>query len=260
MAIDEQALDEQKAIDEATKEYDALVATLILIATSNKSKSEKNSLINEWKTKMQSFNAEFSVRHSEVAYTKMSEEALKEAQALESSIKNVKKKLSPSQKEELKVLSEELKLGLNKRLDVLIQQAKELTIKEELVKIREGKLGMTNATDRIQLTPSRSKPNLVFTNAKGKIVSMQAVMKLTVGDQLWKTVTSSQRSQWLLLGFKYVQHLSVMDGRTTQICIDLNTTRRDLRKDQLPPMHKGCRSKVKLLKDGWNQAIFLKNF
>lgn len=260
MAIEDQKVAEEKAVKEATREYDDLVATLILIATSNKTKAEKFALINKWKSRMQGFNSEFSTRHSESIYTKFADEAWKEAQELEAAIGNVKKKLLPSQQQELNNLAEQLKIGLNSRLNTLTQQAKELAISEEIAKIREGKIGMTDATERIQLTPTKSKPNLVFTNAQGKIVSMQAVMKLTVGDQLWKNVTSSQRSQWLLLGFKFVLHISVMDDKTTPICISLNKTRRDLRKDQLPPMHRGCRSGIRLLKDGFDVAIFNKNY
>lgn len=255
----EELLAEQKAVKEATREYDDLVATLILIATSNKSKREKLALINERRSRMLDFNSEFSSRQTEQVYKKFSERALSEAEALISEI-DVKKKPLPIQQEEAKNLSEELKIVLNKRLDTLIDQAKQLTIKEELQRIRQQKLGIQSSSERLQITPKKSVQNLVFTNSKGQVVSMEAVMKLAVGDQLWSIVTSSQRTEWLLLGFRYVIHISVIDDHTTLICEKLNRTRRDLKKDPLPPMHGWCRSRVKLSKEGWSREIFTQNF
>lgn len=258
-AEDQERLDlEKKAVDEATKRYDDLISTLILIATSGRSKSEKFTLINEWKRKMSAFNNEFSSRQSELFYKKYSQQAFDEAKNLVPEIIS-KKKLSAPEVEELKNLSEQLRIGLNKRLGFLTEQAKQLVISEELTKIREQKIGLKNATDRTQITIKRAKPNLLFTNAKGQIVSMENVMRITIGDQLWATISSSQRSQWVRLGFRYVLHISVMDDKTTEICISLNKTKRDLLVDQLPPMHIRCRSKVKLLRDGWNKNVFLQN-
>ncbi|MES2395043.1 MAG: hypothetical protein V4549_03530 [Bacteroidota bacterium] len=256
----EKFLAEEKATKEATEKYDDLVASLVLIATSNRTKAEKFILIDRWRVKMQKFNNEFSIRHTENVYNEFQNKALQEAQALEKTLADLKKNLSTLQTQEMQGLSEQLNGLLNQRLDTLVNKAKELTIKEELTKFREKKLGMKNAEDRIQLTPKKSEPNLVFTNTKGQIVSLEAVMKLTIGDQLWSTVTAAQRSEWLLLGFKFVLHISVLDEHTTQICRSLNKTLRDLTKDQLPPMHRYCRSKIKLVKDGWNLETFLKNF
>ncbi len=208
---------------------------------------------------MKDFNDEFSTRHTELSYNKFTDHALNEAKELQNFI-ITKKKLTSGQIQEMENLSEQLKISLNKRLNILIDQAKELTVKQELQKIREKKLLMDDATDRIQLTPKKSLPKLLFTNTKGQIVSMEAIMKLTVGDQLWSSVTAAQRSEWILLGFRYVLHISVLDEKTTQICIKLDHTERDLLSDQLPPMHFFCRSKVKLVKDKWDSKVFLKNF
>lgn len=249
---------EKKAVDEATKKYDELIATLILISVSNKSKKEKFSMIDDLRKKTILFNDEFSQRQTELFYNKYTEEAFSEAEKLVPEVL-AKKKLSTGQKQELESLSEQLKFGLNKRLGALTDQAKQLTVSEELANIREQKLGLKNGSSRIQITPKRSKQNLLFTNAKGQVVSMENVMRITVGDQLWASVSSSQRSEWVRLGFRYVLHISVMDERTTEICIALNKTRRDLLQDQLPPMHIQCRSTVRLLKDGWSSEAFLKN-
>lgn len=250
---------ENKAVQEATKEYNDLVAALVLIATSNRSKTEKNSMMNDWRNRMIKFNDEFSKRTSLEFYEKAAQDALDEARELEKTIDLLKKKLTRGQQLELSNLSEQLKNGLNKRLDVLIDQGKQLALKQELTKIRETKLGITDGSDRIQLTPKKSMPNLLFTNAKGQIVNMETVMRITVGDQLWATLTSSQRAEWINLGFRFVLHVSVMDTKTSDICIALNLTKRDLKKDQLPPMHLNCRSKIKLLREGWNMRTFLKN-
>jgi hypothetical protein len=250
---------EQKAVKEATQEYNDLVAALILIAMSNRSKKDKMSFINDWRSRMVKWNSEFASTQTDEVYRKFAEKALKEAKDLLPNL-DLKKKTLSVQEEEIKNLSQQLKLGLDRRLDTLIDQARQLTIKQDLEVIREKKLGMKDASDRIQITPKKSVPNLVFSNQAGKIVKMDTVMKLTVGDQIWTTVTSSQRAQWLLMGFKFAQHISVIDDRTTKICFALHLTKRDLTKDQLPPMHPGCRSTVKLLKEGWNAAIFQKNF
>lgn len=250
---------EQKAVKKATQQYDDLVAALVLIATSNRSKSEKLSMIDDWRARMKQWNTEFSQTQTEETYGKFAEKALGEAQDLVPDL-SVKKKLLPFQEEELKNLSQQLKLGLDRRLDTLIDQAKQLTSKQELQRIREEKLGMKDASDRIQITAKKSTPNLLFTNKEGQIVRMETVMRFTVGDQIWGEVTSSQRSQWLLMGFRYVLHVSIIDNVTTPICRALHLTKRDLTKDQLPPMHLGCRSTVKLLKEGWNEQIFIKNF
>ncbi len=259
-ATDQQRIDlEKKAVKEATDKYNDLIATLILISTSNKSKREKIVLINEQRTKMKSFNQEFSDQQTDIFYNKFSDNAFEEASDL-INIDFSKKKLSAGQLQESQNLSDQLKLGLNKRLDVIIDQANQLTLKEELANIREKKLGMTDGSDRIQITPTKSQPNLVFTNVKGQVVAMDTVMKLTVGDQLWATTTSSQRAQWLLMGFRYATHISVLDNNTTPLCRALNGTKRDLTKDQLPPMHIACRSKIKLTKEGWSAEIFAQNY
>ncbi len=244
---------------EAAHVYDDLIATFILISTSEKSRKEKFVLIEKWRNKIRTYNTKFAEEKTRQIYLKYSGDAFNEAKSFIDEI-DVKKKLLIGQKEELENLAQQLEIGLNKRLDALTEQAKQLALRQDLTKIQEKKLGYKDATDRTQITPKKAVKNLLFTNKEGKIVSMQSVMKFTVGDQLWSNITTAQRTQWLLLGFIYGTHISVMDDKTTIICRSLNLTRRDLRKDKLPPMHNGCRSKIKLSKEGWDESVFLKNF
>ena len=238
---------EEAATKEAGREYDDLVASLILIATSNRSKKEKLGLIENLNRKMRDFNSRFSKNQVEKAYNQFSREAAKEAKELNATLK-VKKKLTGIQHKEVASLKLEMESRLNQRLDILINQAKQLAIKEELAKIRE-ELGMTDGTEKRQITPKKTKKEIVFMDTKGRRIKMDTIMRVTVGDQMWDTINSSKRSTYLRYGFRWAEHISVIDDRTTKICLALDHTVRDLTKDKIPPMHPNCRSRIKLLKD-----------
>lgn len=238
---------EEAATKEASREYDDLVASLILIATSNRSKKEKLSLIENLNKKMRAFNSRFSENQIEKSYNQFSREAAKEAKELNATLK-VKKKLTGTQRKELASLTLEMETRLNQRLDILINQAKQLAIKEDLARIRE-ELGMTDGEEKRQITPKKTKKEIVFMDTKGRRIKMETIMKVTVGDQMWETINSSKRSTYLRYGFRWAEHISVIDDRTTNICLALDHTIRDLTKDKIPPMHPNCRSRIKLLKD-----------
>ena len=233
---------EADAVKESSKKYDDLIATLILISTSNRPKREKFLMIEKEAEKMRDFNAEFAQRKIEDTYAKFSKEAAKD-------IGEIKKKLTAGEESEAKNLAQKLEISLKKRVDVLINQAKELVTKEELAKIRESKLGMTDGTDKVQITPKKTKPDLVFIDSKGRKVTMDAVMKITVGDNIWETIFDSKRAVYLEYGFRYAKHISVLDDKTTDICLALDQTVRDLTKDKIPPMHPNCRSRIKIITD-----------
>lgn len=247
-----------KLKNEITERYNELIGTLILIATSKKKKKEKISEINKYKKKFKEFNNKFSSSQVEKIYKISAKEATEEAKNIVKEI-NIKKNILPKQQQEINLLKEQLEIGLNKRLDVITEQAKQLTNYEEIKKVRE-QIGMSDGTEKLQIDQKKTKKNLVFINSKGQRVNMNTVMELTVGDSFWLTITSSQRSQWLLLGFKYFIHMSKIDERTTVLCRSLHLQRRDLRKDPIPPLHPRCRSKIKLSKEDWSSDLSLKNY
>lgn len=238
---------EKQATDEATRTYDDLVAALILIALSEKSKGEKYQLINKYEAKIRDFNADFARRHVENAYEKFSKEAIKDIQKFEKITGTKLKTLDSTQKAEMKNLVDQMENRLNRRLGTLIEDAKRLVLKEDLKKIREKKMGVKKSVDNTQITPKKSKPDLVFTNSQGKVVKMKAVMKVTVGDQIWQTIFDAKRATYLKLGYRYVRHISVIDSVTTPLCRSLHRKIRDLLKDKIPPLHYGCRSVIELL-------------
>lgn len=233
---------EKEAVEKATEKYDELLAVLILIATSNRPKKEKIKMIEEQRKKLKNFNKEFSKKEIAKVYKKFSGEA-------ELEIESTKKKLTGSQKKELGNLATQLEIELNKRLDVYVENARKLIIKEELKMLREGELKFKDAQEKRVLSNGKQKTEIIFMDSKGRRITNKAIMEITVGDSMWEATFSAKRTTYLRYGFRYAMHKSVIDDRTTDICLQLDGTIRDLTKDKIPPMHPGCRSDIIFIKD-----------
>lgn len=233
---------EKEAVDDLTSKYDDLLDFLIVLALNTRlSRQRKLSIASQKFAQYKAFNDVFSRTRGQKAYEFGKNSAYREVGA-----KN--EILSGAQEAERDLLIKQLNADVNSRLGVYSENFKKLTYKVDLTKLREDSLGFQNATEQRFLENGRiKKQDLLFLDSKGRRISNEAIMRVTAGDTLWDAMESGKRSVYLKLGITHALHISVMDDRTTPICISLNNTKRDLRKDKIPPMHRRCRSKIRAI-------------
>ena len=233
---------EKEAVDRLGEKYDDLIDFLVLLAlNTNMSRQRKLTLASRKVFQYKNFNSAFSHSTGRKAYELGKNIAYRDAQ-------KPYRKITTAQEAELANLVRQLNLDLDSRLGVYHQNFKKLTYKVDISQLREGKLGFTNATERRLLSGGKtSKREILFMDSKGRRISNRAIMAVGPGDMIWDMMGSGQRSIYLSLGITHVLHLSVIDDRTTDICLNLHKKVRDLRRDPIPPMHKRCRSKIRAI-------------
>lgn len=228
---------EKRVVREATEKYDDFVAMLILIATSDRPKTEKLRLIRARLKRLKAFNDRFAGENMNREYKK----AVRTAYAL---IDQPSKKISTGQQKELQNLTNTLKTDMNAKAEALSARGEKLVLKEERRIIREESLDYRDGTERRVVNRTRFRKDVEFQNADGKRVSMGAAMSLIVGDKIWDAIQSARASTWIRSGIEVVVHRSVIDDRTTNICRSLDGKLRRVGVDQLPPLHPNCRSTI----------------
>lgn len=233
---------EKEVIDELGEKYDDLLDFLILLALNqNLSKQRKLTLASKKVAQYKAFNEVFSRTRGEKAYNLGKNIAYREVGAAIQSI-------TGAQEKELAGLVAQLNADLNSRLGVFENNFKKLTYKVDLANLRETSLGFAQASEQSIFLDGRSKrKELFFTDSKGRKISNKAIMSVGAGDILWDMMGSGKRSVYLSLGITHALHISIIDDRTTPICLSLDKTIRDLRKDRIPPMHPRCRSRIRAI-------------
>jgi len=233
---------EKEAVDELTEKYDDLLDFLIVLAlNTNIGRQRKLSIASQKFAQYKAFNEVFSRTRGQKAYEFGKNSAYREVGARNEA-------MSSAQKAEQDLLVKQLNTDVNARLGVYENNFKKLTYKVDLSNLREESLGFTDATDQVFLENGRIKrQELLFLDSKGRRISNKSIMSITAGDSLWDAMESGKRSVYLKLGITKALHISVIDDRTTDICISLHRTIRDLKKDRIPPMHRRCRSKIRAI-------------
>lgn len=233
---------EKEAVDKLGEKYDDLIEFFVLLAlNTNISRQRKLTMASQKLAQYKRFNSAFSQSTGRKAYELGKNIAYRDVRA-------PYKKLTTAQESELANLVRQLNLDLDSRLGVYHQNFKKLTYKVDISQLRESKLGFTNATERRLLNGGRtSRREILFMDSKGRRISNRAIMSVGPGDMIWDMMGSGQRSIYLSLGITHALHVSVIDDRTTDICLSLHKKVRDLRRDPIPPMHKRCRSKIRAI-------------
>ena len=233
---------EKEAVDELGERYDDLIDFFILLALNQRiSRQRKLQIASKKMAQYRAFNSAFSERTGRKAYELGKNQAYREVGAKIQA-------MSGAQEKELSALIGQLNADLDSRLGVYENNFKKLTYKVDLANLREESLGFTSATEQRYFNDGRSKKKeILFADSKGRRISNKAIMSVGAGDILWDTMESGKRTVYLSLGITEVEHISVIDDRTTEICLSLHRKRRDLRKDKIPPMHRGCRSKIRAI-------------
>jgi len=244
MATDKEEADKitAEAVQEATDRFNDLIEIILLLAISERSKSEKVKMINIQLQKMLKWNASFAERILSRTYRQQSAEAYK---AVKAEIQD----LSSAQQKELENLTAQLEEDLNNAAETYAKKGRKLALLRELKKIREERLDYEDGTVKRTTSNNSSvlRDRLEFTDSKGRRIKSDLLMALVVGDTIWMTMNGAKASTWIGLGFYFGIHRSILDDVTTVICRNLNGTERDLRKDKLPPMHPNCRSKIEVI-------------
>ena len=233
---------EKEVIDELGQKYDDLLDFLLLLALSQTiSKQRKLTLASQKVAQYRAFNEVFSRTRGERAYNLGKNSAYRETGS-------AIQKMSSAQEKELAGLVAQMNADLNARLGVYESNFKKLTYKVDLANLRENLLGFAPVDEQRLFADGRSKKkDLLFLDSKGRRISNKVIMSVGAGDILWDTINSGKRSVYLKLGITHAMHFSIVDDRTTPICLSLDRTIRDLRKDRIPPMHPRCRSKVRAI-------------
>lgn len=244
MAINKEEVEKvtAEAVQEATDRFNDLIEIILLLAISERSKSEKVKMINAQLEKMLKWNASFAERIISRTYRQQSAEAYK---AVKAEIQD----LSSAQQKELENLTAQLQEDLDSAAQTYAKKGRKLALLRELKKIREEKLDYEDGTVKRATSNNSSvlRDRLEFTDSKGRRIKSDVLMALVVGDTIWMTRSGAKASTWIDQGFYLGIHRSVMDDVTTVICRGLNGKTRDMRKDKLPPMHFGCRSDIEVI-------------
>jgi len=161
------------------------------------------------------------------------------------------KKLNQGQLKEMKAFSATIEQQIDDVIDKYQSIANRVILQNERQKIRENFLKYEDGSERKAVSSASSKlaKDFDFRDSKGRRIKSDAVVKITAGDTTWSTIVAARNSVFLLSGFNYGYHRSVIDDRTSEICKELDGKIRDLRKDQLPPMHPNCRSVIEPILD-----------
>lgn len=229
---------EKEFVDEAGQKYDDLIAFFVLIAFQERtSKAQKLKMIAEKVRQYRDFNASFSKRAVERAYMVGKNIAY-------SDLSKPIKKITNAQRAEMEALVGQLRADLDSRLGTYEQNGKKLVLKVDLAKLREEALGFTDATEQRFIDRRKKTKEILFLDSRGRRISNKAIMSVGAGDILWDTMASAERSIYLQEGITKAMHISVIDDRTSDICLALHESIRDLRRDKIPPMHPNCRSKI----------------
>lgn len=237
-----QALDEEHAkqlglekevVDELGAKYDDLIDFLLLLALSERTSRQRKKQIAAAKlAQYKAYNKAFSERAARKAYELGKNQAYREVGAKIQA-------MSGQQEKELSAFVGQLNADLDSRLAVYDGNFKKLSYRTELASLRAEVLGFADKKVK--------KTELLFMDSKGRRISNSAIMSVGPGDIIWDAMESGKRTVYLSLGITEVEHISVIDDRTTEICISLHRKRRDLTKDKIPPMHRRCRSKIRAI-------------
>ena len=232
---DIQALDEieQKAIDEATREFNNFIATLALIVELSGRKGAKEKRLSAEIKKMQAFSKDFSLRQATLAYTQQSDAILKLLG---------RSGLTDAQKKELLTLVNQFKLDLDGKISYLEDKAKRILIRKERQRIRERSMDFEKADEVRFLRNGKRVENFELRDSSGRILTVDVLMKVVVGEAVFGSGMAGRMSTMVENGILTGIHRSIIDDRTTPICLELDGQERDLLSDDLPPLHNGCRS------------------
>ena len=233
---------EQDAVSEANTRYNSFIELMFLISTSGRTKREKFALIEKEYRRLIKWNDAFADRVLPRAYRKLSKDAYRK-------VKKQIKKLTQAQEAEVRNFADQLKEELRLTASVYKKKARKQALLEDLRRIREERLGYTDGRIR-QATSARNKAlreNLEFVDSKGRRIKSNVILRLIVGDIVWSVIQSGKASTWIITGHAFGIHKSVVDDRTTAICLFLDGKIRDLRKDTLPPLHRLCRSDIQVI-------------
>lgn len=223
--------------EEATDYFNSLIAYFVLVGDLDKTKSEKMALINTRSKKAKNWINEFVNKNLPKLYSRETKVAYKQ-------IEKRAKALTTAQTIEVNNLRSDLINSLNASLDKYYRQARKLILIRDLERIRNEQLNYENYQEKRVIKRTKFKKEIVLMDSKGRRIKANAIMAIVVGDAMFKAGYSARNSVWLLNGFKYGIHISVIDDRTTDICLQLNGVKRNLRKDKLPPLHPRCRSHI----------------
>jgi hypothetical protein len=204
------------------------------------SRRDKVRTVNEKVFELKKFNKSFAQKSGEKSYMLGKNLAYKD-------VSKPIKKITNAQRQEMERMIGQLRADLDSRLGVYEQNGKKLILKVDLAKLREESLGFKDATEQRYIDKRKKTKEILFLDSKGRRISNKAIMSVGVGDITWDTISSAQRSTYLNLGITKAIHLSVVDDRTTDLCLSLHETIRDLTVDKIAPMHRGCRSTIRAI-------------
>ena len=233
--------DEKLLTREAEELYNEVAAVLLIVSFSDKTRGEKVAFVKTQIEKLNTFNARAGER-LESLYKKNVRIAHKQ-------IGKPSKKITAKQIREIGNLKLQFKTDMSQKAFMMEQKAYKAILKSESEAIKEA-LGYKLVKDKVWTGRIKKRPfvnDVVFRGAKGKIIKPGTYAALSTGDNAWKAMQLGRTSTYLRYGFKYGIHRSIVDDKTTDICLSLDGKVRNLKRDPLPPLHPHCRSRIQVI-------------
>lgn len=227
--------EEKKITGPLTERFNDLITVLFFIATSDDSLRDKRRQIKKAAERVRKFSEKFATKEMKRLYKKQVREAYK-------IVGQRPKKLTDGQEKELATFTTAVIAQLSGLVDKYRSIAFNVATRHERAKIRENFLGYEDGQERQAIRRTSTTRDFEFKDSKGRRIKADAVIKVSAGDTSWSTITAARNSVFLLAGLNYGYHRSIIDERTSDICLALDGQLRNLSKDPLPPMHPNCRS------------------
>lgn len=202
------------------------------IAASHLSLKEKTARINEKVAELVAKQKEISAVIVDKIYTKSSQDTQKKIGVKETG-------LSSTQMKDVNNIKTQLNLDLDSSASLLRNKSLKAVKKLEQERIIKE---MNEVTGAKRLAGKKKDAQLVFNDSLGRKIQPINSVELIVEDTLWSTMHIAMAGVLVHNGLRYVIHHSVIDDRTTQICLSLDGKVRDVLSDELPPLHARCRS------------------
>lgn len=231
---------ESQAVQEAAKEFDAFVSSLILIVGQGSARNQKLKKIQEQIDKMMRFSSDFSIARTYEVYM---QQVSAIARMFGSDVK-----ITQAQKKELLSLVNQMKFDLDNRISYYESLAKRIIMRQERAALREREMGYKDGLEYYSANGRDFSSDFELRDSKGRPLTTEAAMAVLVGDAIWNSGMSGRVSAMLFNDIKFGIHNSVIDDRTSDICLTLDQRKRNLETDELPPLHRHCRS--------WIEPIF----
>lgn len=245
---------EEKYVQEISEKLDEYITFCAWLGFQQASRTEKQKELVIRTTRLREWMMSYTRKIGQPVYRQGVKNAMIEAK--DPAAKKLDDiKLTKEQIREVRELSMSLRYELDSKINYYNLQGRKLIVKFELAKFREKNGFVEMKKQETFINPEEKRKSILMMDSKGRRITNRALMKITVGDAIWEMLMSGERSHYLSMGITHVQHLSVMDKRTSEICQDLNLKLRDIRRDKLPPMHPNCRSRIRPVDPVTNQPI-----